>query len=189
MKEPTMTNNITKIILLVVLASGSSFMYFFSAKSNDNLETLGPTRVEYIVKDAKVFGTNAEGKFLYKIVAKKAQASNTDRQIYLEKVLLEYNGNQAIDWVITSDKGQLLPNSNVLALSGNVAVQNISNENTMTTIATDYLEINPNTYTIATNRNVLIELDNNKIEAKGLTAQLKDNRLNFNSNINAIIQP
>ena len=59
----------------------------------------------------------------------------------------------------------------------------------MTTIATDYLEINPNTYTIATNRDVLIQLDNNKIEAKGLTAQLKDNRLNFNSNINAIIQP
>ena len=59
----------------------------------------------------------------------------------------------------------------------------------MTTISTDYLEINPNTYTIATNRDVLIELDNNKIEAKGLTAQLRENRLNFNSNINASIQP
>ena len=63
MKEPMMINNIAKIILLVVLASGSSFMYFFSAKSNDNLEILEPTQVEYIVKDAKVFGTNAEGKF------------------------------------------------------------------------------------------------------------------------------
>ena len=189
MKEPMMINNIAKIILLVVLASGSSFMYFFSAKSNDNLEILEPTQVEYIVKDAKVFGTNAEGKFLYKIVAKKAQASNTNRQIYLDKVILEYNGDQTIDWIITSDKGQLLSNSNVLALTGNVTVQNISNENNMATIATDYLEINPNTYTIATNRDVLIQLDNNKIEAKGLTAQLKDNRLNFNSNINAIIQP
>ena len=59
----------------------------------------------------------------------------------------------------------------------------------MTKITTDYLEINPNTYTIATNRNVVIELDNNKIEATGLTAQLKDNSLNFNSNINAKIQP
>jgi len=35
---------------------------------------------------------------------------------------------------------------------------------------------------------VLIELDNNKIEAKGLSAQLKENRLSFNSNINASIQ-
>ena len=184
-----MNNNIAKIIMLVVLASGSSFMYFFSAKSNDNLEKQNPARVEYIVKDAKVYGTNTEGKFLYKIIAKKAQASNTDRQIYLDQVFLEYNGDQAIDWRITSDKGQLLSNSNVLALSGNVTVQNISNENNMTTIVTDYLEINPNTYTIATNRDVFIELDNNKIEAKGLTAQLKDNRLNFNSNINATIKP
>ena len=94
-----------------------------------------------------------------------------------------------MDWRITSDKGQILSNSNVLALSGNVTVQSLFNENNMTTISTDYLEINPNTYTIATNRDVLIELDNNKIEARGLTAQLKNNRLNFISNINASIQP
>jgi len=183
-----MTRNIAKITLIAVLASGSSFMYFFSIKSNDNLEKFNPTRIEYIVKDAKLFGTNTEGEFLYKIVAKKAQANNTDRQIYLDQVFLDYNGDQNIDWKITSDKGQLLSNSNVLALSGNVSVKSLSNENNLTTISTDYLEINPNTYTIATNRDVLIELDNNKIEAKGLSAQLKDNRLNFNSNINASIQ-
>jgi len=184
-----MTKNIVKILLLLVLAAGSSFMYFFSSKPNDDLEKFNLTRVEYIVKDAKLYGTNIDGKFLYKIVAKKAQANNTDRQIYLDQVFLDYDGDQDIDWRITSEKGQLLSNSNVLALSGNVTVQSLSNENNMTTISTDYLEINPNTYTIATNRDVLIELDNNKIEAKGLTAQLKNNRLNFISNINASIQP
>jgi len=184
-----MTKNIVKILFLLVLAAGSSFMYFFSSKPNDDLEIFNLARVEYIVKDAKLYGTNTEGEFLYKIVAKKAQANNTDRQIYLDQVFLDYDGDQNVDWRITSDKGQLLSNSNVLALSGNVTVQNLSNENNMTTISTDYLEINPNTYTIATNRDVLIELDNNKIEAKGLTAQLKNNRLNFISNINASIQP
>ena len=184
-----MTKNIVKILLLLVLAAGSSFMYFFSSKPNDDLEKFNLTRVEYIVKDAKLYGTNIEGKFLYTIVAKKAQANNADRQIYLDQVFLDYDGDQDIDWKITSEKGQLLSNSNVLALSGNVTVQSLSNENNMTTISTEYLEINPNTYTIATNRDVLIELDNNKIEAKGLTAQLKNNRLNFISNINASIQP
>ena len=184
-----MTKNIVKILLLIVLAAGSSFMYFFSSKPNDDLEKFNLTRIEYIVKDAKLYGTNTEGEFLYTIVAKKAQANNADRQIYLDQVFLDYDGDQDIDWRITSEKGQLLSNSNVLALSGNVTVQSLSNENNMTTISTDYLEINPNTYTIATNRDVLIELDDNKIEAKGLTAQLKNNRLNFISNINASIQP
>jgi len=184
-----MTKNIVKILLLLVLTAGSSFMYFFSSKSNDDPEKFNLTRVEYIVKDAKLYGTNTEGEFLYKIVAKKAQANNADRQIHLDQVFLDYDGDQNIDWKITSEKGQLLSNTNVLALSGNVTVQSLSNENNMTTISTDYLEINPNTYTIATNRDVLIELDNNKIEAKGLTAQLKNNRLNFISNINANIQP
>ena len=184
-----MTKNIAKIMFLVFLASGSSFMYFFSSKSSEDLEKTTPARVEYMVKDAKLFGTNKEGKFLYKIVAEKAQASNTDQQIYLDKVFLEYDGDQDIDWKIISDQGQILSNSNVLALSGNVSLKSLSKENNMTTISTDYLEINPNTYTIATNRDVLIELDNNKIEAKGLTAQLKDNKLKFNSNINASITP
>ncbi len=184
-----MTKNIVKILLLLVLTAGSSFMYFFSSKPNDDPEKFNLTRVEYIVKDAKLYGTNTEGEFLYKIVAKKAQANNADRQIHLDRVSLDYDGDQNIDWKITSEKGQLLSNTNVLALSGNVTVQSLSNENNMTTISTDYLEINPNTYTIATNRDVLIELDNNKIEAKGLTAQLKNNRLNFISNINANIQP
>ena len=184
-----MSKNIAKILLLVVLAAGSGFMYFFSTKSNDSLEQFSPTRVEYMIKNAKLYGTNTEGNFLYKIVAEKAQASNTDRQIYLDRVLIDYESSQNIDWRITSDKGQLLPNSNVLALSENVTVQSLSNENSGTTISTNYLEINPNTYTIATNRDVLIEFDNNTIEAKGLTAQLKDNRLKFNSNINASIHP
>ena len=183
-----MTKNIAKIVLLVVLAAGSSFMYFFSTKSNDNLEQFSPTRVEYMIKNAKLYGTNTEGNFLYKIVAEKAQASNTDRQIYLDRVLIDYESNQNIDWRITADTGTLLANSNVL-LFENVIVQSLSNENSGTTISTNYLEINPNTYTIATNRDVLIEFDNNKIEAKGLTAQLKDNRLQFNSNINASIHP
>jgi len=108
-----MTKNIAKIVLLVVLAAGSSFMYFFSTKSNDNLEQFSPTRVEYMIKNAKFYGTNTEGNFLYKIVAEKAQASNTDRQIYLDRVLIDYESNQNIDWRITSDKGQLLANSNV----------------------------------------------------------------------------
>ena len=184
-----MTRNITKILVLIVLAVASSSMYFFSTKSNDDPEKFKPNRVEYIVKDAKLYGTNSEGNFLYTIVAKKAEANNTDRQIYLDRVFLDYDGDQNIDWRITSDKGQLLSNSNVLALSGNVSLESLSKDNTRTSISTDYLEINPNTYTIATNRDVLIILDDNKIEARGLTAQLKDNRLIFNSNINASINP
>ncbi|SVA85715.1 uncharacterized protein METZ01_LOCUS138569, partial [marine metagenome] len=56
-----MTKNIVKILFLLVLAAGSSFMYFFSSKPNDDLEIFNLARVEYIVKDAKLYGTNTEG--------------------------------------------------------------------------------------------------------------------------------
>ena len=72
---------------------------------------------------------------------------------------------------------------NILSLSGNVMITNNSEDN-KSKISTDYLEVNPNTFTVATNRKVVIEINNNIIEAKGLNAQLKDNKLNFSSNIN-----
>ena len=59
-----------------------------------------------------------------------------------------------------------------------------NSEDNKSKISTDYLEVNPNTFTVATNRKVVIEINNNIIEAKGLNAQLKDNKLNFSSNIN-----
>ena len=43
--------------------------------------------------------------------------------------------------------------------------------------------INPNTMTIATNRDVFITINNNTIQTKGFNAQLRENKLNFSSNM------
>ena len=40
----------------------------------------------------------------------------------------------------------------------------------------------------SSNRKVIIEIDNNIIETRGLSAQLKDNKLKFSSNINMNIK-
>jgi LPS export ABC transporter protein LptC len=48
-----------------------------------------------------------------------------------------------------------------------------------TKLTTEYLEVNPNTYTITTNRNVLIIKDDITIQAQGLTAYIKENELKW----------
>ena len=70
----------------------------------------------------------------------------------------------------------------MLALSGNVIIENKSEESP-SIITTNYLEINPNTMTIATNRDVFITINNNTIQTKGFNAQLRENKLNFSSNM------
>ncbi len=195
-----MTNYLTKLVILALLAIGSSFIYFFNFYSDEDLETQDIISTDYTIKNAKLFGTNTEGKFLYKIIAKEAKVNRTNQQIYLTGVNIKYDTHQNIDWVITADKGQVLSSSNVLVLNGNVILENLikkSNEampylllpelnvaftNAIlekTKLTTEYLEVNPSTYTITTNRNVLIKNDDITIQAQGLTAHIKENELQW----------
>ena len=121
-----MTNFFSKLVILTLLAIGSSFIYFFNFYSNEDLETQDIISTDYTIKNAKLFGTNKEGKFLYKIIAKEAKVNSINQQIYLTGVYIKYDTRQNIDWVITAEKGQVLSSSNVLALNGNVILENLS---------------------------------------------------------------
>ncbi len=195
-----MTNYFTKLVILTLLAVGSSFIYFFNFNSDENLEIQEIISTDYTVKNAKLFGTDTEGRFLYKIIAKEAKINSTNKQIYLTGVYITYDTHQNIDWIITAEKGQVLSSSNVLALNGNVILENLTREsdeampflllpelnvsftNAMlekTKLTTEYLEVNPNTYTVTTNRNVFINKDDITIQAQGLTAHIKENELQW----------
>ena len=195
-----MTNYFTKLVILTLLAVGSSFIYFFNSYSDENLEIQEIISTDYTIKNAKLFGTDTEGRFLYKVIAKEAKINITNKQIYLTEVYIKYDTHQNIDWVITAEKGQVLSNSNVLALNGNVILENLTRKsdeampflllpelnvsftNAMlekTKLTTEYLEVNPNTYTVTTNRNVFINKDDITIQAQGLTAHIKENELQW----------
>ncbi len=195
-----MTNFFSKLVILTLLAIGSSFIYFFNFYSDEDLETQDIISTDYTIKNAKLFGTNKEGKFLYKIIAKEAKVNSINQQIYLTGVYIKYDTHQNIDWVITAEKGQVLSSSNVLVLNGNVILENLTRKKhgaipflllpelnvsftnailEKTKLTTEYLEVNPNTYTITTNRNVFINKDDITIQAQGLTAHIKENELQW----------
>ena len=195
-----MTNYFTKLVILTLLAVGSSFIYFFNFNSDENLEIQEIISTDYTVKNAKLFGTDTEGRFLYKIIAKEAKINSTNKQIYLTGVYITYDTHQNIDWIITAEKGQVLSSSNILALNGNVILENLTRESDeampflllpelnvsftnaileKTKLTTEYLEVNPNTYTVTTNRNVFINKDDITIQAQGLTAHIKENELQW----------
>ena len=102
----------------------------------------------------------------------------SNNEVILEQVSLLYYSNDLNSWEISSDKGAMYDNSNILVLSGNVVIRNNSTLRP-SIIETDYLEINPNKMTIATNKQVKISLNNNTIEAFGINAILEDNQIKF----------
>ena len=181
-----MNNYFLKLGFLVVLAILSNLIYFFTIDTSKEIENIAASDREFILKNAEIFGSNNEGNFTYSIFSKKAKTNDLKKLIYLEQLEIKYIAEPTIDWVIKSDNGQIISKSNVLVLSGNVLIENKSIDNP-SIISTNYLEINPNTLTIATNRDVVITINNNTIQAQGLNAQLRDNKLNFSSSMTSNI--
>ena len=66
----------------------------------------------------------------------------------------------------------------LLVLKGNVVIENNSTLRP-SIIETEYMEINPNKMTIATNKKVKITINNNTIEAYGFNAMLEEDQIKF----------
>ena len=177
-----MNNYFLKLGFLVVLAILSNLIYFFTVNTSKEIESLVAGDREFILKNAEIFASNNEDNFSYSIFSKKAKTSDRKKLIYLEQLEIKYIAEPSIDWVIKSDSGKIISKSNVLALSGNVLIENKSIDNP-SIISTNYMEINPNTLTIATNRDVFITSNNNTFQMQGVNIQLRENKLNFSSSM------
>jgi len=167
----------SKLIFLLFLVAGS-FIAYLSTNQIRIEKSLESNQRIYSVKNAEFFGSDQKGLLTYKVFSKNARSENTNDQIMLDQVDLLYYSDDLNSWKISSDKGEILHNSDILVLSGNVVIRNNSTSRP-SIIETEYLEINPNKMTIATNKRVKITLNNNTIEAFGINATLDENKIKF----------
>ena len=176
-----------KLIILLFLATGS-YLAFLSTNELEIETSLESSEKIYSIKNAEFFGSDQMGSLSYKVFSKKARTESGDDQIMLEQVELKYFADDLNDWRISSDKGEMYDDESLLILRGNVVIENNSTLRP-SIIETEYMEINPNKMTIATNKKVKITINNNTIEAYGFNATLEENQIKFRtSNLPSSIQ-
>lgn len=176
-----------KLILLLFLATGS-YLAYLSTNQLEIETSLESSERIYSIKNAEFFGSDQMGSLNYKIFSKRAKTESGDDQIILEQVELRYYADDLNDWQISSDKGEMYDDESLLILTGNVVIENNSTLRP-SIIETEYMEINPNKMTIATNKKVKITINNNTIEAYGFNAILEENQIKFRtSNLPSSIQ-
>ena len=169
-----------KLILLLFLATGSYLVYL--STNEPEIETsLESSEKIYSIKNAEFFGSDQMGSLSYKVFSKKAKTESGDDQIILEQVELKYYSDDLNDWRISSNKGEMYDDKSLLVLKGNVVVENNSTLRP-SIIETEYMEINPENMTIATNKKVKITINSNTIEAYGFNAILEENQIKFRTN-------
>ena len=167
----------SKLIFLLFLVAGS-FIAYLSTNQIGIEKSLESNQRIYSVKNAEFFGSDQKGSLTYKVFSKNARSENANDEIILDQVDLQYYSDDLNSWKISSDKGEIYDGSNIIVLSGNVVIRNNSALRP-SIIETEYLEINPNKMTIATNKKVKITLNNNTIEAFGINATLDENQIKF----------
>ena len=165
----------SKLIFLLFLVAGS-FIAYLSTNQIGIEKSLESNQRIYSVKNAEFFGSDQKGLLTYKVFSKKARSENSNDQITLDQVDLLYYSDDLNRWQISSDKGEMYDETDIIVLSGNVVIRNNSTVRP-SIIETEYLEINPNKMTIATNKQVKITLNNNTIEAFGINATLDENQI------------
>ena len=175
-----MFNFFIKLILLLFLATGS-YVAYLTTNEAEIESSLESSEKIYSIKNAEFFGSDQMGSLSYKVFSKKAKTESGDNQIMLEQVELKYYVNDLNDWRISSDKGEMYDDASLLILKGNVLIENNSSLRP-SIIETEYMEINPNKMTIATNKKVKITINNNTIEAYGFNAMLEKNQIKFRTN-------
>ena len=176
-----------KIIILLFLVAGSYLAYLSTNEIQVDTSIESSERI-YSIKNAEFLGSDQMGGLSYKVFSKKASTESGDDQIILEQVELKYYANNLNDWRISSEKGEMYDDQNLLVLRGDVVIKNNSTLRP-SIIETEYMEINPKKMTIATNKKVKITINNNTIEAYGFNATLEENQIKFRtSNLPSSIQ-
>ena len=165
---------------MLFLATGS-YLAYLSTNEFEIETSLESSEKIYSIKNAEFFGSDQMGSLSYKVFSKKAKTESGDDQIILEQVELKYYADELNDWRITSDKGEMYDDESLLILRGKVVIENNSTLKP-SIIETEYIEINPNKMTIATNKKVKITINNNMIEAYGFNATLEENQIKFRTN-------
>ncbi|MDP7661223.1 MAG: LPS export ABC transporter periplasmic protein LptC, partial [Gammaproteobacteria bacterium] len=107
----------------------------------------------------------------------------------LDVVRINYDPLIEIPWDLRADTGHILPDRNIIRLTGNVIIRTRGEMQAPTRISTDYLELNTETYIANTDRDVVIDHTNNTLFAKGLRAHLKEERLQLLSDVNGQFIP
>lgn len=177
------------LLLLLVAAVASGVLVLRNDEKVSDRASKPELGIGYYMKQAELVRIDENGRVLYRVQTDEATQRTRDGIIELDLVLVSYDPLTEVPWDLRADKGQILPDRNIIQLSGDVIAKTRGEIQAPIRISTDYLELDTETYIADTDRDVTIDYTNNKVFATGLRAFLKEERLQLVSNVNGKFIP
>ena len=168
------------IIGLAVLVAGALATSAILMRTQTE-EPSGPATprldVGYYATNARLTGTDEQGRFLYSIAAKNIVQDPADGDVDLHDVSVNYDPAVKVPWTLHADTGRVLPDGKMIELAGNVVAETRETEGPPARIRTDYLQFDPATNVASTDRQVVIDYAGGNVHATGMRASLQEDRL------------
>ncbi len=174
---------------LAAAAVGTSLILLRGERAEEEAAGRARLGVGYYMQEPRLMGTGEDGRVLYRLSAASAQQALADGVVSLSKVELRYEPAAATPWDLRAQRGQIPPDGKIIMLSGDVEATNQPESAPPTRIRTEYLELIPDEYVARTDQGVRIERGGGTLEAQGLRAFLKEDRLQLTSDVRGRFAP
>lgn len=177
------------LLVLSIAALASWYVARDDGESAADRSVNGPVHRGYYLEDARILGTDVDGRLLYEIRAKRAE-QQPDQRIRFSSVEIEYSPGSDVPWSIRADAATLSPIENKVYLEGNVRAQSDEGfSGDATELRTTFLTLDPENYLAQTDERIHILIGDRSLTGIGMLASLKENRMEIRSNVSGRFIP
>ena len=180
---------IAGLVLLLAGAVGSFYLSRSLDGDDEEAQTSPALQSGFYLRSARVLGTGADGRPLYRVDAEYAE-QRTDQMIEFQNVRIEYSPESGVPWSVAADTATITEDQQLLMLEGHVvATSNEGFDGRVTEIRAPYLELEPEQSRARTDTRVQIRIGSRSLTATGMLASLKDSRVTLKSNVSGKFVP
>ena len=144
----------------------------------------------YYLHGASILGTDEEGRALITVQAARAEERPAENRLLLSDVAVRYQPDTQVPWVLTATEGQAFLDETFLDFSGEVELTRTEEpESGPMVIRTSSLRLEPATFDVRTDDPVSLYFGSERLDAIGLSANLKAEQLALESSIHGEFGP
>jgi len=176
--------NLAGIAVLLALAIGSWY-WSHEAVVLDESASGGPSGpLGYYLRDARISIMDEEGRVLYEITASAVEERPNENRTVLDRVFVRYSPAADVPWEVSADSGEIPGEAQYIELSGAVELVSTAEPGTEPTIIrAPRLRFAPEDYLASTDAEVSVLLGTQRLDAVGMSADLKGDYLELESNV------
>ncbi len=161
-----------------------------NAGGEDSVTVAGSAAPGYYLHGASILGTDDEGRALFRIQAASAEELPAEKRLLMSDVAVRYQPEAQVPWTLTATQGHAYLDEAYLDFSGEVVLTGDGRpDSNPVLVRAASLRLVPETFEARTDGPVSLHFGDRRVDAVGLTANLKAGRLALESNIHGDFGP